>query len=78
VKKYPIQLNAVHYSDGNDGGQIAQSAWCRFVDAMEGRLYGYEPTRDAWAWFLAGWHAHIKGPRNDHITFGEATEETHD
>ena len=67
-KKYPTVLNTVHFSMGNDGGQIAQSAWCRFCDCMEDKQYGYEPTRDAWAWFLAGWMAHIKGPRKDRLT----------
>ena len=54
-KNYPIQLNDVHFSMGNDGGPIAHTAWCSFCDCMEGKKYGYEPTRDAWAWFFAGW-----------------------
>lgn len=59
------QINGVHFSLGNDGGQIAQAAWCQFYKSMEGKKYGYEPTRDAWAWFLTGWRSHIKGPRNE-------------
>ena len=29
----------------------------RFMKEMEGRQYGTEETRDAAAWFLAGWRA---------------------
>ena len=68
MDKYPKQLNGVHFGIGSDGGPIAESAWCRFCDRMDGKIYGYEATRDAWAWFYSGWISHIKGPRKDRLS----------
>lgn len=36
-----------------DYGSIAAKE--KFIEAMEGRQYGYDALSHAWLWFLVGW-----------------------
>ena len=57
------QINGVEFGVHTKNGEIEKAAWAGFWLEMQNKMYGYNETLDAWHWFVAGWHAHIRGPR---------------